>query len=227
MAKLAVDVVLLPSEAMMDQAIALNRRLPKRSDQGMILNKKDCLPHISLAMGCIEGEDIPLIQTILGKIAQQFPGLDLTATAVRAVTSPAGRMVSSIEIENTAGLQQLHEAVMSRLSAHFSYTVSPEMFFTSLAHQGADGAADVTGNATADATPDATPDTTIDKAVISWVENFPAQSSFTRFSPHITAGFGQTDYVLGPMRFRPASIALCQLGNFCTCRRILAAADLR
>ena len=219
MAKLAVDVVLLPSEAMMDQAIALNRRLLGRSDQGMILNKKDCLPHISLAMGCIEGEDIPLIQAILGKIAQQFPGLDLTATAVRAVTSPAGRTVSSIEIENTAGLQRLHEAVMSRLSPHFSYTVSPEMFFVFLA----DGVADET----ADATADATANTTIDKAAISWVENFPAQSSFTRFSPHITAGFGQTDYLLGPMRFRPASLALCQLGNFCTCRRILAAADLR
>ncbi|MCH7977567.1 MAG: hypothetical protein IH935_01155 [Acidobacteria bacterium] len=219
MAKLAVDVVLLPSEAMMDQAIALNRRLPGCSDQGMILNKKDCLPHISLAMGCIAGEAVPLIQTILGKIAQRFPKLDLTATAVRAVTSPAGRTVSSIEIERTAGLQRLHEAVMSKLSPHFSYTVSPEMFFVFLA----DGVADET----ADATADATANTTIDKAAISWVENFPAQSSFTRFSPHITAGFGQTDYRLGPMRFRPASLALCQLGNFCTCRRILAAADLR
>ena len=223
MAKLAVDVVLLPSEAMMDQAIALNRRLPGRSDQGIILNKKDCLPHISLAMGCIEREDVPLIQTILEKIAQRFPELDLTAIAVRAVTSPAGRTVSSIEIEKTAGLQRLHEAVMSRLSPHFSYTVSPEMFFASLAHRGAHRAADET----ADATPDATPDATVDKATISWVENYPAQSSFARFSPHITAGFGQTDYVLGPMRFRPASIALCQLGNFCTCRRILAAADWR
>ncbi len=219
MAKLAVDVVLLPSEAMMDQAIALNRRLLGRSDQGMILNKKDCLPHISLAMGCIAGEAVPLIQTILGKIAQRFPKLDLTAIAVRAVTSPAGRTVSSIEIERTAGLQRLHEAVMSKLSPHFSYTVSPEMFFVFLA----DGVADET----ADATADATANTTIDKAAISWVENFPAQSSFTRFSPHITAGFGQTDYRLGPMRFRPASLALCQLGNFCTCRRILAAADLR
>ncbi|MCH8269335.1 MAG: hypothetical protein IH846_17685 [Acidobacteria bacterium] len=204
---------------MMDQAIALNRRLLGRSDQGMILNKKDCLPHISLAMGCIAGEAVPLIQTILGKIAQRFPKLDLTAIAVRAVTSPAGRTVSSIEIERTAGLQRLHEAVMSKLSPHFSYTVSPEMFFVFLA----DGVADET----ADATADATANTTIDKAAISWVENFPAQSSFTRFSPHITAGFGQTDYRLGPMRFRPASLALCQLGNFCTCRRILAAADLR
>ena len=226
MAKLAVDVVLLPSEAMMDQAIALNRRLPGRSDQGIILNKKDCLPHISLAMGCIEREDVPLIQTILEKIAQRFPELDLTAIAVRAVTSPAGRTVSSIEIEKTAGLQRLHEAVMNRLSPHFSYTVSPEMFFASSAHGEAHRGADGATAAIADATPDATPDTTIDKAAISWVENFPAQSSFTRFSPHITAGFGQTDYLLGPMRFQPASIALCQLGNFCTCRRILAAADL-
>ena len=219
MAKLAVDVVLLPSEAMMDQAIALNRRLPGRSDQGIILNKKDCLPHISLSVGCIEEEDVPLIQTILEKIAQQFSELDITTTGVRAVTSPAGRTVSSIEIEKTAELQQLHEAVMSRLSPHFSYTASPEMFFAALAHRGEEGAANEAVDAIAD--------TAIDKAAISWVENFPAQSSFARFSPHITAGFGQTDYVLRPMRFRPASIALCQVGNYGTCRRILAAADWR
>ena len=213
---------------MMDKAIALNRRLSGHSDQVIILNKKDCLPHISLAMGCIEEEDVPLISTLLCELAQQFPGLELAATAVRAVESPSGRTVSSIEIDNTPDLQQLHEVVMSRLSPHFSYTVSPEMFFADLGHRGADGAtADVTGNATADATPDATPDVKIDKAAISWVENFPAQSSFTRFSPHITAGFGQTSDVLGPMRFRPASLALCQLGKFCTCRRILSAADLR
>ncbi len=76
MAKLAVDVVLLPSEAMMDKAIALNRRLSGHSDQVIILNKKDCLPHISLAMGCIEEEDVPLISTLLCELAQQFPGLE-------------------------------------------------------------------------------------------------------------------------------------------------------
>ncbi len=215
MAKLAVDVVLLPSEAMMDQVIALNRRLPGHHGQGMILNKQDCLPHISLAMGCIEEEDIPLIRTVLCELAQQFPGLDLTATALHAVASPAGRTVLSIEIERTAELQRLHEAVMSSLSRYFSYTASPEMFFSSLPDATADGAADATAN------------TTIDKAAISWVENFPAQSSFTRFSPHITVGFGQTDDVLSPVRFRPSSLALCQLGNYCTCRRILAAADWR
>ena len=50
MAKIAVDVVLLPSEEMMDKAIEINRELLKRFDNKIILNKENCLPHISLAI---------------------------------------------------------------------------------------------------------------------------------------------------------------------------------
>ena len=202
MPKLAVDIVLLPSEAMMDRAIDLNRLLLGHSNQGIILNKKDCLPHISLAMGCIEEEAVAPIHAVLAETAQQFPLLDLCAACVRAEKSAAGRIVSSIEIKRTAELQQLHEAIMRRLSPFFSYQVTAEMFFS---------------------TP---PEKTVDAAAISWVDSYPAQSSFTCFSPHITAGFGQSDHVLGPMRFRPAQLALCHLGNHCTCRRILAAVEL-
>ena len=198
MTKLAVDIVLLPSEAMMDRAIELNRLLIGHSGQGIILNKKDCLPHISLAMGCMEEEAVPPIHAVLAETAQQFPLLDLCAACVRAVTSPAGRTVSSIEIERTAELQHLHETIMRRLSPFFSYQVTAEMFFAAQA----------------------------DAAAISWVESYPTQSSFTCFSPHITAGFGQTEHVLGPVRFRPSRLALCHLGNYCTCRRILAAVEL-
>ena len=202
MPKLAVDVVLLPSEAMMDRAIDLNRLLLGHSNQEIILNKKDCLPHISLAMGCIEEKTVAPIHAVLAETARQFPLRDLCAACARAVTSPAGRIVTSIEIEKTAELQQLHEAIMRRLSPFFSYQVTAEMFFP------------------------VPPEKTVDAASISWVENYPAESSFTCFSPHITAGFGRSDHVTGPMRFHPAQLALRHLGNYCTCRRILAAVEL-
>ena len=67
MAKIAIDVVLLPSEAMTNKAIEANRRL---LDKRIVLDKEGCLPHISLAMGCIEEDEIGEIEGILCEIAE-------------------------------------------------------------------------------------------------------------------------------------------------------------
>lgn len=44
----------------------------------IVLNKQNCLPHISLAMGCIKEDDIPEIDTILKDITEKFSPLMLT-----------------------------------------------------------------------------------------------------------------------------------------------------
>ena len=71
MAKLAVDVVLLPSEEMADKAIAANKELLKQYADKIVLDKENCLPHISLAMGCIDEKDIAEIKRTLRVIAGQ------------------------------------------------------------------------------------------------------------------------------------------------------------
>ena len=58
MNKTAIDVVLLPSEVMMAKAIEINRELLKTFDNKIILDIKNCLPHISLCMGVVSNEDI-------------------------------------------------------------------------------------------------------------------------------------------------------------------------
>ena len=51
MPKIAIDVVLLPPEEIMDKAIEINRQL---ADDPIKLNKENCLPHVSLCMGVVE-----------------------------------------------------------------------------------------------------------------------------------------------------------------------------
>ena len=65
MTKKAVDVVLLPEEKITDMAIELNTQLVEKFGPRIVLNKSDCLLHISLAMGCIDDRDIPEINSIL------------------------------------------------------------------------------------------------------------------------------------------------------------------
>ena len=232
MAEIAVDAVLLPSDEMMDKAIEANRELLQQCigfPQGgvpdkIVLDKKNCLPHISLAMGCIDEEDIADIEKVLQTIAKgprlagtkQYRLEQLSVIDIHVGTSSAGEKVSVFRIEKTEALQSLHEEVMQRLAPYFSYDVTADMIFSRFPRSGV-------------------PAPEAGESTLLWIKNYPEKSSFENFFPHITIGYGEIDdYSFGsrkagslPMRFTASKLALCHLGNHCTCRKILASAELR
>lgn len=199
MAKIAIDVVLLPSQELMDRVINANRGLLNRRTDNITLNKTDCLPHVSLAMGCIEETDIADIGTILHTVAEnRLPG-PLTVVAASIGTNATGEKVSLFDLKRTDKLQSLHETVMRELSPYFSYDVSAEMVLSP---------------------PSA------DEATLRWIKDYRQKSSFENFSPHITIGYGQIGDLPAPIEFHAAKLALCHLGNHCTCRKVLTSAEL-
>lgn len=199
MAIIAVDVVLLPSEEMMDTAIEANRGLLKKCADKIALNKADCLPHISLAMGCVEETDIANIGKILRAIVEKrLPG-PLTAVAASLGTNATGERVSAFDLKRTDALQSLHETVMRELAPYFSYDVGTDMVLSPPA---------------------------ADKATLRWIKDYPEKSSFENFSPHITIGYGQIADLPAPIEFHAVRLALCHLGNHCTCRKVLTSAEL-
>ncbi len=90
--------MLLPPDEITDKAIEVNQVLIKTFDDKIVLNKQNCFPHISLAMGCINKDDIPKIDTVLKDIANKFSPLALTISNIRAETIPTGEKVSGFEI---------------------------------------------------------------------------------------------------------------------------------
>jgi glycosyltransferase domain-containing protein len=206
--KIAVDVVLLPPDEIMDKAIEVNQALPKifEFDKKIVLNKQNCLPHISLAMGCINKEDIPEIDTVLKDIAKKFSPITLTIPDIRAGTIQTGEKVSRFKIEKTTDLQSMHETVMNRLSQYFTFDVSLDMIY-------------------------ALPNQQVEEVTTYWIKNYPKESSFERFCPHITIGIGEVEgETCGmnfPIKFNAPKLALCHLGNYCTCREILLLHDLK
>jgi len=215
MAKIAVDAVLLPSDEMMDKAIEANKELLKQRigfPQGgvpdkIVLDRKNCLPHISLAMGCIDEKDIAVIEKILQTIAKQHSLGQLSVIAVRVGTNSVGEKVSVFKVERTKTLQLLHKEVMRRLAPYFSYDVTADMVLSP---------------------PEAS------ESTLLWIKNYPEKSSFENFSPHITIGYGElNDFSFGsrevgalPIKFTASRLALCHLGNHCTCRKILASTEI-
>jgi 2'-5' RNA ligase len=61
---------------------------------------------------------------------------------------------------------------------------------------------------------------------VRWVREFRRASSFARFTPHITLGHASTPPHVEPMDFVATRIAVCHLGRFCTCHRIIRAWEL-
>ena len=200
MAERAVDVVLLPSEEMMDRVIEANRQLLKECTDKIILDKANCLPHISLAMGCIEETDIADVEKILLTIAESWSLGPLTAVGIRIEADSTGQEVSVLEIEKTERLQSLHEAVMRKLAPYVSHDVTADMLLSP---------------------------PTASESTLRWIRDYPEKSSFARFFPHITVGYGQINNLSFPIKFRTPQLALCHLGNHCTCRKILVSAALR
>lgn len=200
MAKIAIDVVLLPSKKMMNKAIEINKELLKNHEDKIILDKEKCSPHISLCMGCIEEDKIPEIKLILNKISTEFSEFNLQAIELKADIIPTGKKISGLHIKNIDELQKLHETIMKRLWKYLSYDVEISMLFNP-------------------------PE--IKEVTLYWIKNYAKKyDNPLSFHPHITVGFGETNKFQLPINFTTSKIALCQLGNYCTCRKVIISSDL-
>lgn len=56
---------------------------------------------------------------------------------------------------------------------------------------------------------------------VLWVSGYRLKSSFHHFEPHITLGHGAQPPAVEPFAFEAGDVAVCHLGRFCTCRRVL------
>ena len=195
----AVDVVLLPSEAVSARAIEANGLLVKRFGGEIVLGEEKTLPHISLAMGCVDEKDVTDIEMVLRQIAEEYSLGDLYITGISVTGNSVGEKVSAFEVEKTGLLQSFHEAVMEKLTPYLSYDVNKDMLY---------GRADV------------------GESTLLWIKNYREKSSFENFSPHITIGYGEINIQQPRMKFEASRLALCHLGNHCTCQKVLASVEL-
>jgi 2'-5' RNA ligase len=184
---------------MTNQAIKANKELLKQYSDRIILDKEDCLPHISLAMGCMDERHITDIEKILTSVAEKYNPGRLNIVGINTGTNSSGEKVSSFEVEKTERLLSLHKKIMQKMTPYFSYNVTVEMVLSP----------PMAGEST-----------------LLWIKNYPEKSAFENFFPHITIGYGQMDDLSFTAEFTASKLALCHLGNHCTCRKVLAAVEL-
>jgi hypothetical protein len=193
---LAVDIVLIPDAELVAAAITLNRALRGVPHAPIVLDPSTCLPHVSLAMGCVRENAVSAIATMLDTLARARAPIALVPTGFHVRQSQTGYVVASVELARTPALQTLHETVMRVVEPLLSRDAAPDMFVD----------------------PHAIPASTL-----RWVNEYASSASLDRFWPHITLGMGTLpeDAILPAPGLAPR-LALCQLGPHCTCRRVLA-----
>jgi hypothetical protein len=199
--KLAIDIVLLPSEEIMETAFRLNQALLRRFEKKIVLGQNHSLPHLSLAMGTLREEDLPAAANLLEEIGSHFPPIHLIFTELHAGLIATGETVTTWEAERTGALQSLHETVMERFTPLLTHDATSEDFIDF---------------------------PNVKQTSVDWVNRYPTAAAFTHFSPHITLGIGTLEpNTPFPPRGTASRLALCHLGNYCTCRKILFETALR
>lgn len=194
MSKIAIDVVLLPDEEMANKAIEVSKKQSEKYNDKILLNQENCLPHISLAMGVINENDIKKISQILDEIASQFTCFKLNVDSYRSPTIPSGDIVSEFSVEKTNDLQNLHVMIMDKLKQYLTHDASIDMVYSP-------------------------PE--VEELTLYWIKGYTQNFSYNKFRPHITLGFGEEKNIIMPIAFTASTLALCHLGNYCTCRKVL------
>ena len=193
--KIAVDIVLIPPEPIVKLAVELNKSFSDTAKEDYVLDAKTCIPHITLLLGLISRDKLGRINAELNSVAEKFFTLDLRATGFTSSPHPDGKMFSSLTIEKDLNLQKLHETVLEELKPFFSWDdVEKEMFYSP---------------------------PPVREISSYWVEGFNKNSARENYNPHISLGFADIKKEFVPVQFVASKLALCHLGNYCTCRDII------
>lgn len=202
MAKLAINIVLLPPKEIMNLAKKINKKLIEKSASDVNFANNLAIPHISLCMGGIKEEDLPLFKNILSSIAEKFsPVQALAKNLSDDYISSTGEFIAGLTITRPDELQKLHEEIVRQCDPLFVNIGVTEL------HSSANTQA----------------------SSAEHVNRFVKTDSFENYCPHISLGLGKigpihTDL---PIKFTAKRLAICHLGNHCTCRQILFETKLK
>jgi hypothetical protein len=150
-------------------------------------------------MGCIYADQVDDASGILKSIATQHRALDLHVPSIRTVSTASGKVIS-FDIMLTRELAALHESIVGAFKPILTQDVDDDAI---------------------DDSPPISPD------AIAWINHYIPDQCLDHFWPHITLGFGDPSAAFQPISFLGSRLAICHIGNYCTCRTILAETFLK
>ena len=194
---LALDIaILLPPDASASVEL-LNKQLSAPPD-GFRFSARH-LPHISLVQQFSPTTELTVIEQTIADVVSKHPPIDLTLASITA-----SQTTSSLTVTPSPVLDTLHRRLMDQL-AIFDVGLGDERAFINT---------------------DAPPADAARLRDITWVSQFRTEAAYDAFTPHVTLGVGAIKTTIPKTTFTASVIALCILGRFCTCQKVLASWEL-
>ena len=194
---LALDIaILLPPETSTSVEL-LNTQL-SAPPEGFRFSARR-LPHISLVQQFSPTTELNVIEQTIAGVVSKHPPIDLTLASITT-----SETTSSLTVTPSPVLDTLHRRLMDQL-AIFDVGLGDERAFINT---------------------DATPTDAARLRDITWVSQFRTDAAYDAFAPHVTLGVGTIKTTIPKTTFTASVIALCILGRFCTCQKVLASWEL-
>ena len=194
---LALDIaILLPPETSTSVEL-LNTQL-SAPPEGFRFSARR-LPHISLVQQFSPTAELNVIEQTIAGIVSKHPPIDLTLASITN-----SETTSSLTVTPSPVLDTLHRRLMDQL-AIFDVGLGDERAFINT---------------------EATPTDAARLRDITWVSQFRTDAAYDAFAPHVTLGVGAIKTTIPKTTFTASVIALCILGRFCTCQKVLASWEL-
>ena len=194
---LALDIaILLPPETSTSVEL-LNTQL-SAPPEGFRFSARH-LPHISLVQQFSPTTELTVIEQTIADVVSKHPPIDLTLASITA-----SQTTSSLTVTPSPVLDTLHRRLMDQL-AIFDVGLGDERAFINT---------------------EATPTDAARLRDITWVSQFRTEAAYDAFAPHVTLGVGAVKTTIPKTTFTASVIALCILGRFCTCQKVLASWEL-
>lgn len=194
---LALDIaILLPPETSTSVEL-LNTQL-SAPPEGFRFSARH-LPHISLVQQFSPTTELTVIEQTIADVVSKHPPIDLTLASITT-----SQTTSSLTVTPSPVLDTLHRRLMDQL-AIFDVGLGDERAFINT---------------------EATPTDAARLRDITWVSQFRTEAAYDAFAPHVTLGVGAIKTTIPKTTFTASVIALCILGRFCTCQKVLASWEL-
>lgn len=191
----AIDVALLPPEDIALAARTMSAALRADQPGGFALDETH-LPHITLVQLFVRRRDLPAVYSAIDTVLAGFGSLALIIPEVGVVSEGPSLDISFFVVEPTPDLRRLHEELVAQLRVFAQYPGSEQAFLRD-------------------------PGERVRPGSVAYTNAFMKQYAGANYQPHITLGVGATTDSGAPLTGTASVVAVCHLGNFNTCRKVL------
>lgn len=196
MSQIAIDIVLLPDESAQSTCRKINKSIGWKLD----FTNTWKTPHISLLMGTIEESQLDDIQKILKEVIRNYSPINLTWEFHPYVIPQTWEDSNSFKLERHSNIIKLFSDISEHIRPNLWYeNISAEMFYCP---------------------------NEVEPPSMFWVKSFENKTP-EGYSPHISLWIWKLKWSFKEkIEIWAKTLAVYQLGNYCTCDNKLFEIDL-